>query len=727
MPSPSVVLTGTLADITNTANPGSVLIQLVNFGANVPRISGTSILVQTQIPVVANGSGAFTATVWRNDQITPASTYYVVKYLNSTGGEVASVPYSPFTAGGTFDLSTLNPLVAVPVSPTQLSFSSLAGNIAVAQMNSGTSASSSTFWRGDGTWVAIAAPSPFTPITHQFLTGMNGSGTFSSAQPAFTDISGSVAAGQLPNPTASTLGGIESFAAVSHQWINAISTLGVPSATQPSAADLSNGTTGTAGTAVVLATSPTLVTPTLGVATATSIAVGDGAVGTPSLTFSGSNTTGIYRVVGTGLGFTVASANQVVIGTNILRTGLSGVIGFSSNADPTLAGTDTGISRNSAGTIAIGAGTAGSIAGFASMAGAAFNRIATNGFSLGFDFAGKLHAGSLGVHSWSATDATAAADTGISRSGAGIISIGNGTQGDTSGNILAASINKVAITAPATSATLTILNGKTLTANNSLILAGTDATTLTFQGTDTYVGRATTDTLTGKTISTSGTGNHIQIAAADLPTAVGASNTFLGTLNGSTVVFNAITRSVVDATAKGWQFIGTATGATTTVGPVTTASTFKQFMVKYQITGYNGGTPVGRFLCGTASISTTALTNSFTIEENIAAVTTGAGVTAIPGLPLAQTLSNTQRSGTILIDGASGAVKVIDVIGNEQTPAVATAPTLFRGASFFSDLGTNLPLQRFQLTVYDTLTAVAASAQTFNSGTYLTVWGRNND
>lgn len=42
----------------------------------------------------------------------------------------------------------------------------------------------------------------------------------------------------------------------------------------------------------------------------------------------------------------------------------------------------------------------------------------------------------------------------------------------------ATSINKVAITAPATSATLTILNGKTLTVNNTLTLSGTDSSTL---------------------------------------------------------------------------------------------------------------------------------------------------------------------------------------------------------------------------------------------------------
>lgn len=43
----------------------------------------------------------------------------------------------------------------------------------------------------------------------------------------------------------------------------------------------------------------------------------------------------------------------------------------------------------------------------------------------------------------------------------------------------ATSINKVAITAPATSATLTIANGKTLTASNTLTFAGTDGKTLT--------------------------------------------------------------------------------------------------------------------------------------------------------------------------------------------------------------------------------------------------------
>jgi hypothetical protein len=51
----------------------------------------------------------------------------------------------------------------------------------------------------------------------------------------------------------------------------------------------------------------------------------------------------------------------------------------------------------------------------------------------------------------------------------------------------ATSINKVAITAPATAATLTIADNKTVTINNTLTLAGTDNTTMTFPSTSSTV------------------------------------------------------------------------------------------------------------------------------------------------------------------------------------------------------------------------------------------------
>lgn len=72
----------------------------------------------------------------------------------------------------------------------------------------------------------------------------------------------------------------------------------------------------------------------------------------------------------------------------------------------------------------------------------------------------------------------------------------------TIGAATATSINKVTITAPTTSATLTIADGKTLTASNSITLAGTDATTMTFPSSSaTLASLAGTETLTNKTIS----------------------------------------------------------------------------------------------------------------------------------------------------------------------------------------------------------------------------------
>jgi len=53
----------------------------------------------------------------------------------------------------------------------------------------------------------------------------------------------------------------------------------------------------------------------------------------------------------------------------------------------------------------------------------------------------------------------------------------------------ATSVNKVAITAPATGATLTIADGKTLTVNSSVTLAGTDGTTMTFPTTSATLAR----------------------------------------------------------------------------------------------------------------------------------------------------------------------------------------------------------------------------------------------
>jgi len=96
----------------------------------------------------------------------------------------------------------------------------------------------------DGTnwwaWTEPIVPSSFGAVTSEWLNSYNAStGAFTATQPAFSDVSGMVAASQLPNPTTSALGGVEAVSAILHQWVNSINTSGVPQLSQPAFADIS--------------------------------------------------------------------------------------------------------------------------------------------------------------------------------------------------------------------------------------------------------------------------------------------------------------------------------------------------------------------------------------------------------------------------------------------------------------------------------------------------------
>jgi hypothetical protein len=80
-----------------------------------------------------------------------------------------------------------------------------------------------------------------TPALTFALTNQNanliyaGPSSGAAAAPTFRGLVGA----DLPNPSATTLGGVESMTAVASKWINALSTSGVPSATQPAFTDVS--------------------------------------------------------------------------------------------------------------------------------------------------------------------------------------------------------------------------------------------------------------------------------------------------------------------------------------------------------------------------------------------------------------------------------------------------------------------------------------------------------
>jgi len=102
----------------------------------------------------------------------------------------------------------------------------------------------------------------------------------------------------------------------------------------------------------------------------------------------------------------------------------------------------------------------------------------------------------------------------------------------------ATSVNKMAITAPATSSTLAVADGKTFTVNHSLTLAGTDTTTMTFPATSATIAR----TDAAQTFTGNQTFNNAIIGAVQALSGAGAVNlTTLTTAFTSTATGNALT------------------------------------------------------------------------------------------------------------------------------------------------------------------------------------------
>lgn len=83
----------------------------------------------------------------------------------------------------------------------------------------------------------------FAAVSHNFVTSISTLGVVSAAQPAFADISGTAASGQLPTPTTSAIGGVKAYTAVSNQFLTSIDSTGTPASAQPSFSNLSGTAT----------------------------------------------------------------------------------------------------------------------------------------------------------------------------------------------------------------------------------------------------------------------------------------------------------------------------------------------------------------------------------------------------------------------------------------------------------------------------------------------------
>lgn len=111
------------------------------------------------------------------------------------------------------------------------------------------------------------------------------------------------------------------------------------------------------------------------------------------------------------------------------------------------------------------------------------------------------------------------------------------------GNATAATINKYTFTQPATAATLTILNNKTATFNNSITFAGTDSTAMTFPATtatiartdagQTFTGTQAFGAITATTINGATIDNNAWTAFTPTINSTGGTITTPGTCSGA--------------------------------------------------------------------------------------------------------------------------------------------------------------------------------------------------